>query len=130
MANMERKSIEYSLKNIPLSGSNNYLLKLIAQTESFIKRMRWKAFFYENGSSNQKCKFKTFGFKSVKSPPANERLVNFENDLYNLIKSVKFHKHNDKFQERLSNDVRKIKKSSDVFVFADKTTNIYKIGLQ
>ena len=89
--------------------------------------MRWKAFFYENGSSNQKCKFKTFGFKSVKSPPANERLVNFENDLYNLIKSVKFHKHNDKFQERLSNDVRKIKKSSDVFVFADKTTNIYKI---
>ena len=39
--------------------------------KNFIKRIRWKAFFFENESTNQMT---NFGFKSVKTPPNNDQL--------------------------------------------------------
>ena len=36
------------LKNIPLPTKDAYLKSLIHKLESFIKRIRWKAFFFEN----------------------------------------------------------------------------------
>jgi len=35
------------MKNIPITPRNAYLKKLIEKTENAIKRMRWKAFFFE-----------------------------------------------------------------------------------
>ena len=51
---MERTRFNYSMKNIPIPPRNSYLKKLIEKTESLIKRMRWKAFFF--GRNNEKDK--------------------------------------------------------------------------
>ena len=46
-SNMEAKNFGYSLKNIPIPGKKAYLKRLIGQIENFIKRIRWKAHFFE-----------------------------------------------------------------------------------
>ena len=51
--------------------------------------------------------------------------MQFENDLLELIKSLKFKKVKNKFSEQLHKDIASIKKSKNVFIFADKTRNIY-----
>ena len=42
---MEKLKFDYSLKNIPVTTGRNYLLKLIAQIEMAIKKMRWKVIY-------------------------------------------------------------------------------------
>ena len=42
-----------------------------------------------------------------------------------LIKSIKFKKVKNKFLDQLDEDITPIKKSKNVFIFADKTRNIY-----
>ena len=44
---MNVKNLQYSLKNIPIPKDNAYLKSLIDKTEHFIKRIHWKAFFYD-----------------------------------------------------------------------------------
>ena len=45
---MNAINFEYSLKNIPTLSRHNYLKSLIDKVESFLRRIRWKAYFYEN----------------------------------------------------------------------------------
>ena len=52
--------------------------------------------------------------------------MQFENGFLELIKSVKFKKVKIKFLDQLHKHVTSIKKSKNVFIFADKTLNIYK----
>ena len=40
--------------------------------------------------------------------------------------SLKFRKLNDSFQEKMKSDISEIKLSPNVFIFPDKTSNIYK----
>ena len=51
--------------------------------------------------------------------------MQFENDLLELIKIVKFKKVKNKFLDQLHKDITSIKKSKNAFIFADKTRNIY-----
>ena len=51
----------------------------------------------------------------------------FEKDLLDMIKSLKFRNFQDDFQSKIKHDILKIKSSPNVFVFADKTTNLYEI---
>ena len=51
----------------------------------------------------------------------------FEKDLLELVKTVKFRNRNDKFQNDMKDDINKIKSSLNVFIPADKTTNMYKL---
>ena len=44
---MEPIRFNNSMKNIPISSKNAYLKRLIEKVENVIKRMRWKAFFFE-----------------------------------------------------------------------------------
>ena len=48
----------------------------------------------------------------------------FENDLLDMIKSLKFRNVQDDFQTKMKH-ILKIKSSLNMFVFADKTTNLY-----
>ena len=52
--------------------------------------------------------------------------MQFENNLLELEKSVKFKKVKNKFLDQLQKDISSIKKFKNVFTFADKTRNIYK----
>ena len=62
---MERISFEYSTKNIPTASKTSYLKRFIDKTEIFLKRMRWKAFFFVNGNTED-TGYEYYGFKSNK----------------------------------------------------------------
>ena len=79
--------------------------------------------FFENESEST---FK-YGFKTRKCPPQNNGLMEFEDDLQKMISNVWFRRVKNDFQERLKNDIRSIHSSKKVFIFADKTRNIYEM---
>ena len=126
---MERMNFGYSLKNIPIPSSKSYKLKLIEKTESFIKRMRWKAHFFlqENEEGQESMKRENYGFMTRKCPPQCADLDNFEKDLMNVINKLEFKKINDKFQRKLKEDIKKVRESPNMLVFADKSTNVYEL---
>ena len=66
-------------------------------------------------------------FKTCKCPPQHKNLMEFEDDLRRMISNVQFRRANNDSQNRLKNDIRSIQSSKKVFVFADKTRNIYKM---
>ena len=130
---MERINFSYSPKNIPIPTKSAYCLKVIDKIESVIKRMRWKALFFlacnsSNGDSNNCDNMKeTFAFKSKNHPAQSNELKNFEKELLDIIPSIKFRDIRDKFQTKMKNDISKIKSSPNIFVPADKTTNMYEM---
>ena len=68
-----------------------------------------------------------FGFRSTNNPPQLRELKPFENNLFNLIYSIKYKPAHNKFQEQLKKDKLQIINNPKVIVGADKTTNLYKI---
>ena len=51
----------------------------------------------------------------------------FEKELLDTIKSLKFRNVQDDFRTKMKHDILNIKSSPNVFLFADKTTNLYEI---
>ena len=101
---------------------------MVEKVESFIRRLRWKAYFfckdakrYDNASVN------SFGFKSLATPPQNEHLKAFEDDIYEMIRKIEFTNVRNDFQKKLQSDVQSIQSSNKLFVFGDKTTNLYEL---
>ena len=71
-----------------------------------------------------------YGFKSKHHPGQCKELETFEKDLYNRFSSLKYRKPTDDFQEQMKEDISSINSSPDVFIFADKTNDIYKAPLE
>ena len=91
---------------------------MIGKVENFIKRIRWKAFFYDNEDQRNNNNNSNFGFKSDKTPPQNEHLNAFEDDLYEMIRSIEFRRTRNAFQKQLSEDIKKVKESNEIqFMF-------------
>ena len=103
--------------------------------------MRWKAFFYDknrrernneeeekesDGDAEEKPNI-NYGFKSPRTPPQNNLLKAFEDDLYDIIQKVSFTKHRNDFQKKLKSDIQTIRSSTKLFVPADKSTNLYEM---
>ena len=124
---MGKSSFNYSLRNIPFPDKSSYTLKLMEKIESVIKRMWWKAYFYLNKETPEKQQESTSGFKSQHHPPQCNLLEEFEKDVFDIIKSIKFRKVRKKFQEELKEDLSKIRKSRHMLAFADKTNNVYEM---
>ena len=139
---MEKLNFNYSLKNIPIPDKKSYLIKLVDKIESVVKRMRWKAYFYLqresdlqdssiliNGVDHAESESKEFyGFKSRKHPGSCKELESFEKELIGLINKIEFKTVRDQFQSKLKSDISKVKFSKNLFVFADKTRNIYELS--
>ena len=53
----------------------------------------------------------------------------FEEDVLKLLENIKFRDTKNHFKENLANDLKKINSSDKIFVFADKTRNIYETSL-
>ena len=68
----------------------------------------------------------TYGVKPKHHPGQCKELETFEKDLYNIVSSLKYRKSTDDFQEQMKEDISNINSSPDVFIFANKTNNIYK----
>ena len=118
--------LNYSLKNIPLPPARIYLKSLVEKVESVVRRTRWKAHFFLTGQTQELDNSK-FGFQSTKSPPQVEEMKAFEEDLTSLVRSVKFRKVSDPFQDKLQRDLASITSTDDIIVKADKTKNIYRM---
>ena len=130
--NLEAKDFGYSLKNIPIPTKSAYMKCLVEKVESLLIRMRWKMKFseVENRESNKDKVTNYYGFKSKNMPPQNDLLKLFEEDLLTLVRNVEFKQVKEPFMNKLREDVKMIADSKDVFVFADKTRNLYPIAVE
>ena len=106
---MEKLQFDYSYKNIPISLEINCKLQL---TELVIKRMRWKAHFYSKKKDVKENETptipKTYGLKSLNRSPRVKELIQYESELLDIIKSLKFRKTRSHFQKRLKDDINTI----------------------
>ena len=100
--------------------------RLIEKTEQFLRRMRWKAYFFLNPDTSTSSK-DTYGFKSTKNPPPIDELKEFEADMLKMVQSTKFKQVNDPFLSKLNDDTKHIKKEPKLLIAVDKTTNFYKL---
>ena len=66
-------------------------------------------------------------FPPQEPPPPSKNLDVFEKELYAMIGEIKFRKYNNKLMDSMKEDVRQINDSDRVFVFADKSSNFYKM---
>ena len=104
---MEKVNLGYSTKNIPYPDERSYTAKLIAQIEALIKRMRWKAIFFcsKDDTEDQEHNVnENYGLKSSNCPAQVKELVQFENDLFQLAKEVKFRRTRNEFQKKMKDD--------------------------
>ena len=91
--------------------------------------MRWRAHFLQEKHESD-IRQEDFGFKSKITPPQCKHMETFEKELLDIIPHIKFRFVKDAFQKKLKEDIPKIKQSPNVFVFADKTSNIYEMPKQ
>ena len=66
--NLEKLSFagNYSMKNIPISKSSEYMKKMMGQMEKFVKRIRWKAqFFLKDDKKYKKILQKPFNLAKI-----------------------------------------------------------------
>ena len=99
---------------------------MIEKIELVIKRMRWKAHFY-NTSEEAKEVPQNYGFKSLNCPPQIKELSAFENGLFNVLNIIKFRKVQSECQRKLKEGIQLINSESKTLTFADETTNLYKL---
>jgi len=65
------------------------------------------------------------GIKSRKCPQQHQDLMHFEYDLLNMTKHISFKPTQNEFQNRLQNEIKKIKSSTKALISADKTRDFY-----
>ena len=107
--NLEAKNFSYSMKNIPVPTKTSYLKCLVEKVESLIIRMRWKAVFFnseDSESNNDTFLNNNYRFRSKKTPPQDDLLKPFEEDLIELIRNIQFQSTSDSFLKKLNNDVK------------------------
>ena len=90
---MERVKFNYSMKNTPTSCKDAFLKSLIFSLERFIKLIRIS---FRN-KMKLVMQLNNFGFKPVLTPPKNEHLNAFEEDLYELVRNIGFKRINTVF---------------------------------
>ena len=127
---LRQRNFGYSMKNIPIANNINYQKKMMEKTESFVRRLRWSALAYDmqhSDSDTRNYSGENYGFKTTCVPPKNEFLTGFENDIYSLVKSIEFRKKDNEFLSKMKNDIKEVVESDKVFIFADKTSNLYEL---
>ena len=70
---------------------------------------------------------KTYGLKSLNCSPQVKELIQFESDLLDMIKALKFRNTRSHFQMRLKDDINTTYNTDTTLTFADKTSNLYKL---
>ena len=117
----EKFEFGYSMKNVSLPSQKEYVMCLISSVETFVKNLRWRAFFFLN--PQEKPTKNKFGFKSLRAAPKIKELQKLEDGLYDIVKNVKFRKFSNTFQRKLKEDRIRIKNESKLIIPADKSSN-------
>ena len=133
---LEQFEFEHSLKNIPIGTQRNYMIRTYDRACKFVENVRWKAYWYllKNKGKGKKSEETIisdspgyFKFPTTRAAPKCPMLQPFEDELFDLIKSIKFRKVRTRFQNKLRSDIKCINDSKNVFVLSDKTGNIYQM---
>ena len=124
---MDQLHINYSLKNIPIPARAQYKKQLVSKVANFASRLRWKMLFIRQPSTNKNKQ--TFGFRTTSSPPQMIELKAFEDELFSLLSNIKFRQFNNQLQDKLREDKKKISKTEEIIVQADKSPNLYKMSV-
>jgi len=103
---MEKTNLHYSTKNIPIAS----------KIEAVIRRMRWKAIFFEPDDKQEDKKIETYGLKTTSTPQQVPELIDFEKELISIVRKLKFKKKTNHFQSKLKEDIEKINGSDKVYV--------------
>ena len=77
---MESENLGYSLKNIPIPSKTNYLKSIMDKVENVIKRIRWKAPFFDNPMMHNNDNYTNYEKQYI--IPSNPALTSFKNDIY------------------------------------------------
>ena len=123
---MEKFTLSYSAKNIPVPSNIEYKLKLLETTGYFLNNARWKAYFFINPPQKRKQK-ETYGFRSTRLPETVVQLRPFENELLQVIEQLEFRETRSDLQTKMKNDLKRIRESKNIIVPADKTVNYYSV---
>ena len=102
---MGKLNFGYCTNNMPRATGRQYKLKLVEKIETVIKRIRWKAFYFEQSYSHNNSKNIYCGLRSDKTPPPMKLLELFEKDLLKIVEKIKFRKINCEFQDKLNTDI-------------------------
>ena len=128
MSNFKKFEIKHSTKNIPNASESVYKEALIQKTQHLVRRMRWKAKFFEEEDVSTED-HDNYGFKTTRTPKPIEHLQAFEEDLIRMVQNVEFRKTRSQFQTELLKIVRDIGKCKNLIVPSDKTANFYEISV-
>ena len=121
---MAKIDFNYSLKNILTPTETSYQLMLMEKIEIPIQQIRWNVQVYLK-KDTRNIAYTNYGFKTRNYPSQCKNLKKLEKVLLDTIKLIKFWIAEHNFQRKLNDGISNIKSSPDVYVFADKTTNIY-----
>ena len=91
--------------------------------------MRWKVHLFEINNIHQSNSL-LYIFKSRKTPPQEKDLIAFENDLVKLKQNVTFEHISNNFQDQMRTDIESIKRSKNIYIFADKFNNLYESDIK
>ena len=72
--------------------------------------------------------YTNYGLRSNILPPQNPASISFENDIYDMVRNIKFRIVHNNFQDKLKEDINEIRYSKNLFVFADMSTNLYEMS--
>ena len=128
---MERVNLGYSVKNIPTPSERAYKKQLIESIEAVIKRMRWKATFFDPNrveTSAPEEEVETYGLKTARCPAQINSMKKFESDLMSISDNISFRRDSNDLQKRMKKDMKDMKNSNKTLTPADKTTNLYRLS--
>ena len=106
----------YSTKNIPTCSQKKYIKAFINKTETFVKNLRWRTFFFLNPVLERPSK-KTYGSTSTKPTPSIPELKDVEDELALLIENIKFKSTKSNLQCKLKKGLKKFKKTTTTFLY-------------
>ena len=127
---MEPIKLGYSFKNISMSHNETmYNCKLYEMAARFINRVRYKVHWSraENEKENEPDNNNYNVFRSRTTAEPLDDLKSFEEEFYQLIGSIEFRKSNNNLSKKMKNDIEQIRNCNRVIMFADKSSNLYKI---
>ena len=71
--------------------------------------------------------YTNYGLRNNISPPQNPALTSVENNIYDMVKNIELRDVRRDFQDKLREDINKIRSSKNLFVFVDKSTSLYEL---
>ena len=99
------------------------------QAQSFLRRVRWKAYFHQNsGNDDSNQNNNNYEFKLNSTPPPKDYLSELENGIYDIIKNIESRSVRTVLQSKLKDNLRKVKSSGKITVFANKTADMYEMS--